>query len=128
MKNKYQTGLVIYRKEKEEIVRKIIDEVLSLYRLRNNQWLGHTGSVGVSIGLPETTKFVAFQIRKECFFNYSDFDGFLIELGQILDDIDNLGMVIGHIDKTGFVWLDYNGFDFPRKEMVNIRKKYLNDL
>jgi len=118
VKNKYQGGLAIYRKEKEEIVIKIIHEVLSLYRLRSNRNIGH----GSSVGLPN--KYVAFQIRQECFFNYSNFDGFLIELGQILDDIDNLGLVIGHSDEIGFIWLDYNEHHHLREEIVNLKNKY----
>jgi hypothetical protein len=130
-KNKYQSGLILYRKEKEEIFDKIFNEVLNLYKLRNGKIMGHCGSVGKMIrGVfsleGQKEKFRGFQVNKDFFWRYADFDSFLIELGQILDDIDNIGMVIGHTDSMGFMWLDYNNFNYARKEIVEIRNKFTN--
>ena len=125
-KIKCQNGLIIYRKEKEKIVKQIIEEVLSLYKLRNtNNWIGYKTSVGKHKDKEKTIhKYIAFQIRQEAFWNYSQFDDFLIQLGQILDDIDELGLVIGHIDNCGFIWMDYNNHEHLSNEIKKIKEKY----
>jgi len=116
--NKHNTGLIIYRKINEEQISEIVKEVLKLYRLRKNSWVGGISDCG------SNNKYAAYQLRDKCFFNYSNFDSFLYELGYILDDLDNIGLLIGHCDKDGFMWMDYNNPKFPRKEIIEIAKKF----
>ena len=117
MNNKYQSGLIIYRKNRSEFVHRIILRLLTSYELEQEGSLGHTGQAG------KNDKYEIFQIRKDCFRNYSEFDSFLIELGQILDDIDNIGLVIGHTDEIGFMWLDYNNFAIESDRVKQIKEE-----
>jgi len=117
MANKHNTALIIYRKINEEQIREIVKEVLQLYRLRKDSWVGGISPCG-------NGKYCAYQLRDKCLFNYSNFDSFLLELGYILDDLDNIGLLIGHSDKEGFMWMDYHNFKFPRKETIEISKRF----
>lgn len=95
-------GLIIYRKNNEEKASKFIDEFLTRYELKKNTTFGSISSSG------KDSKFKIFQVREEAFKSYSQFEDFLIGLAEYFDDIDELGLVIGHNDKNGFIWTDYH--------------------
>lgn len=44
-------------------------------------------------------------------------------MGQILDDLDKIGLVIGHTDSMGFMWMDYSHHPFLSKEIKEIKEE-----
>jgi len=109
LKNKnHKFGLVLYRHENEELVRKIVNVALKKYTLKNHASLGHIGRgwIGKKIN-KDNRKYSLWQIPVDAFHTYRDFDDFLITLAIKLNDLQKLGLVLGHNDNDGFFWMDY---------------------
>ena len=105
MKNaKKKFGVIIYKRNRENGFYKIINRGLQKSRIisdSENRTLGHTVD-------NEKQGYVLYQITAKCFLTYADFDNFLYWVSGELGS-SGVGMVIGHNDNDGFMWMDYPG-------------------
>jgi len=95
-------GLAIYKKEKKKEFDKIFKK----------QWLKSKPKISPKYQIigHKTLKqgYVLFQISSKCFLTYTSFDNFLYGLSEELATSD-IGMVIGHNDSDGYIWMDFPG-------------------
>jgi hypothetical protein len=125
IKNKYSFGLVLYRQETRDISEEAINELFELHQLRNNTTIGYQQNIGWHNPSTDKSYYVCYQIKRECFKNYHCFDNFLIELAYLFEDIGKLGLVIGHVDNSDFMWMDYHTFKaFQSNEILMLKAKY----
>jgi len=101
MKGKIMFGVVIYKKEKEENAKKILQKHLVEIKLKNGVMFSHGR---------EKDGWVLEQIPSNAFLTYNHFDAFLYGLSADLSK-SGIGMVLGHNDEEGFFWMDYPTYE-----------------
>ena len=91
-------GLIIYAKSQEKVFNEILVKLMNKYKGKGTLGYMRTTSKGI----------ILFQIRREVFKNYSQFDNFLFDFANNTKKNKKI-LVIGHNDKDGYIWTDYNG-------------------
>jgi hypothetical protein len=94
---KYMTGLIIFPEDKKDDSLNFIHKTVKKYKLDDGD-LGVVKSIG---------GFYVYTIHGYAFKNYNLFDSFLLELSKEFNNLNSKGLLLGHLDKGGFLWSDY---------------------
>ena len=104
-------AIIVWKKEKKgDKIFKIISDALVKHK---KLWKKKALKGDINLGfITEKIGELSVFTLKDIFRNYRDYDGFLIELVQDhgFDSLNHNGILLGHVDETGYLWTDYNSF------------------
>lgn len=105
MKNFRRPAFIIYKEPNEEKVSSVLTEIYSKHLDNKPQVKRGHQTLSVITTIIKGYKVVTIY---NVFTAYRFYDNFLLEVSKEFNDLDKIGLLIGHVCSDGMLWCDYH--------------------